>query len=77
MGYDDNRPLSGVTGGGLPADVWRETMTRVLAGRPSVPLPMDAPVMAGNGSVMGGGSTVEVADQVLTDLLNSILGDGN
>lgn len=77
MGYDDNRPLSGVTGGGLPADVWRETMTRVLAGRPSVPLPMDAPVMAGNGSVMGGGSTGEVADQVLMDVLNSILGDGN
>ena len=26
MGYDDNTPLTGVTGGGLPADIWREAM---------------------------------------------------
>jgi len=32
MGYDDNRKLSGVTGGGLPAEIWRETMTRVHEG---------------------------------------------
>ena len=43
MGYDDNSPLSGVTGGGLPADIWRETMTRVLAGQQPVPLPMQEP----------------------------------
>jgi membrane peptidoglycan carboxypeptidase len=43
MGYDDNSPLTGVTGGGLPADIWRETMTRVLAGQQPVPLPMQAP----------------------------------
>lgn len=43
MGYDDNSPLTGVTGGGLPADIWRETMTRVLADRQPVPLPMRAP----------------------------------
>jgi penicillin-binding protein 1A len=43
MGYDDNSPLTGVTGGGLPADVWRETMTRVLAGQQPVPLPMQSP----------------------------------
>ena len=24
MGYDDNTPLTGVTGGGLPAEIWRE-----------------------------------------------------
>ena len=23
IGYDDNTPLRGVTGGGLPADIWR------------------------------------------------------
>ncbi|MBT3466959.1 MAG: PBP1A family penicillin-binding protein, partial [Rhodobacteraceae bacterium] len=28
MGYDDNTKLKGVTGGGLPADIWRETMQR-------------------------------------------------
>jgi 1A family penicillin-binding protein len=43
MGYDDNTPLTGVTGGGLPAEIWRETMTRVHEGLPAAPLPMDRP----------------------------------
>ena len=43
MGYDDNSPLTGVTGGGLPADIWRETMRRVHVGMPSRPLPMLEP----------------------------------
>ena len=43
MGYDDNSPLQGVTGGGLPADIWRETMVRVHQGLPSRPLPMIEP----------------------------------
>lgn len=40
MGYDDNTPLRGVTGGGLPADIWRETMLRVNEGVDPRPLPM-------------------------------------
>ncbi|MCC1491080.1 transglycosylase domain-containing protein [Cognatishimia sp. F0-27] len=43
MGYDDNTPLTGVTGGGLPAEIWREVMTRVLDGLPVRPLPAEAP----------------------------------
>ncbi|OCX60416.1 glycosyl transferase [Thioclava sp. SK-1] len=43
MGYDDNRPLTGVTGGGLPADIWHEVMARVEKGREPVPLPMADP----------------------------------
>ncbi|WP_372602906.1 transglycosylase domain-containing protein [Actibacterium sp.] len=43
MGYDDNTPLKGVTGGGLPAEIWRETMLRVTEGLPPRPLPMDIP----------------------------------
>ena len=43
MGYDDNTPLSGVTGGGLPAEIWRETMVRVHEGLPAVSLPMMVP----------------------------------
>lgn len=43
MGYDDNTPLTGVTGGGLPADIWRETMVRVHEGLPIEELPMRAP----------------------------------
>ncbi|MBP1806072.1 transglycosylase domain-containing protein [Rubellimicrobium aerolatum] len=49
MGYDDNTPLKGVTGGGLPADIWRETMLRVLEGEAPRPLPMAPP--AGGGGV--------------------------
>lgn len=43
MGYDDNTPLTGVTGGGLPAEIFHEVMTRVHAGLPARPLPMVAP----------------------------------
>ena len=43
MGNDDNTPLSGVTGGGLPAEIWRETMVRINAGMPLHRLPMTAP----------------------------------
>lgn len=43
MGYDDNTPLKGVTGGGLPAEIWREAMERVHEGVPARPLPMIAP----------------------------------
>jgi membrane peptidoglycan carboxypeptidase len=40
MGYDDNTRLRGVTGGGLPANIWRETMLRVTEKSAPVPLPM-------------------------------------
>ncbi|WP_283647151.1 transglycosylase domain-containing protein, partial [Marinovum algicola] len=43
MGYDDNTPLTGVTGGGLPAAIWHETMRRVHEGLPVRELPMDVP----------------------------------
>lgn len=43
MGYDDNRPLTGVTGGGLPAQIWQAVMTRVQKGLEPKPLPMARP----------------------------------
>ncbi|SFR01614.1 penicillin-binding protein, 1A family [Poseidonocella sedimentorum] len=43
MGYDDNTPLTGVTGSGLPAEIWHETMVRVHEGIPPKPLPMIVP----------------------------------
>lgn len=43
MGYDDNTPLTGVGGGGLPAEIWRETMARVHEGTPARALPMTVP----------------------------------
>ncbi|MBK5928488.1 transglycosylase domain-containing protein [Rhodobaculum claviforme] len=44
MGYDDNSRLTGVTGGGLPAEIWREVMVAVHEGVPMSPLPMDPPL---------------------------------
>ena len=43
MGQDNNTPLSGVTGGTLPAEIWREVMTRIHKGTPIHDLPMLAP----------------------------------
>lgn len=43
MGNDDNTPLRGVTGGGLPADIWRETVTRISADLAPEPLNMIRP----------------------------------
>ncbi|MHA6264729.1 transglycosylase domain-containing protein [Arenibacterium sp. CAU 1754] len=43
MGYDDNTPLTGVTGSGLPAEIWHETMVRVHEGLTPAPLPMRPP----------------------------------
>ncbi|MEL6482795.1 MAG: PBP1A family penicillin-binding protein, partial [Pseudomonadota bacterium] len=39
MGNDDNTPLTGVTGGGLPAEIWREAMLGIHEGLPARPLP--------------------------------------
>ncbi|MFC3570014.1 transglycosylase domain-containing protein [Paracoccus sp. TOH] len=38
MGYDDNKPLKGVTGGGLPAEIWQAVMTEIHEGLPVEPL---------------------------------------
>jgi penicillin-binding protein 1A len=46
IGNDDNSPLPGIGGGGLPAQIWRHFMTQALgteAGRPR-PLQQQAPV---------------------------------
>ncbi|MEM0942869.1 MAG: PBP1A family penicillin-binding protein, partial [Pseudomonadota bacterium] len=38
MGNDDNTPLTGVTGGGLPAEIWREVMAGLVEGQTPKPL---------------------------------------
>ncbi|HEV8034553.1 transglycosylase domain-containing protein [Yoonia sp.] len=72
MGYDDNRRLTGVTGGGLPATIWRETMLRVLSGQQPTPLPMsipERPFATGVLESQGG----EAPAQDILNLLDSIL----
>ena len=81
MGYDDNTPLTGVTGSGLPAQIWHETMVRVLNGIPPNPLPMTVPVQAvqqpsqnENGGD-GLGLPPAVADDLINDLLRELQGN--
>ena len=78
MGYDDNTPLTGVTGSGLPAEIWREVMVRVHEGLPQRPLPMIAPVDPGHSRgddilVRGPRGPVE---GLIEGLLRDILGGG-
>jgi penicillin-binding protein 1A len=54
IGYDDNTPLTGVTGGGLPAEIWHEVMTRVSEGTEAKPLPKEIPPNTAT-PVAGGG----------------------
>ena len=77
MGYDDNTPLRGVTGGGLPTDIWRETMSRVHEGVPVRPLPMIGPRISKVDNPLddifrprpqNGGSGGSIIDQVLQDI---------
>ena len=82
MGYDDNTPLTGVTGGGLPSEIWRETMARVHEGLPVKPLPMVSPDGRGpargdSGTQTGGSSGGGGAVGLLEGLLRDILGGGS
>jgi penicillin-binding protein 1A len=81
MGYDDNTPLTGVTGGGLPAEIWRETMARVHKDLPPRPLPMirpEAPPTAERGfpqpGAQGGPTRTPPGEDSLIGVLRSILG---
>lgn len=58
MGHDDNRPLHGVTGSGLPTEIWRETMIRIQADMPGAPLPRSPPFLAVRENSGTGGTQV-------------------
>ncbi|MBP7000990.1 MAG: PBP1A family penicillin-binding protein [Amaricoccus sp.] len=83
MGYDDNTPLTGVTGGGLPAEIWREVMVRVNEGVPPRPLPIRPPerraattvVASGDGRGQGAGvpNPVAAVDNVVRSVFNSVV----
>ncbi|MCF6444419.1 transglycosylase domain-containing protein [Nereida sp. MMG025] len=85
MGYDDNTPLRGVTGSGLPADIWRETMMRVHQGVPPTPLPMIRPRAAEPAPAPQPQQNLEdlvedagnTAERILIDVLTNILRGGN
>ena len=71
MGYDDNRPLTGVTGGGLPAEIWHEAMVRITDGMTPMPLPMEQPAgTSQTGTIANSGI---VADEEILNVLGNIL----
>ena len=79
LGYDDNTPLTGVTGSGLPAEIWQDAMKRVHEGQPSHVLPMRTPD-PNEGQPLGpvsdqgtGGQTQTAVEQ----LLEGIFGGSN
>ena len=79
MGYDDNTPLSGVTGGGLPAEIWKETMLRVHEGLPVRPLPMIAPepprqVSTERSQQQRRPAGESAVDRVILNVLNELFG---
>lgn len=81
MGYDDNTPLTGVTGGGLPAEIWHEVMLRVHEGVPPKPLPMIVPdrpaPVAVETTASSGNAAEKKRKDPIGDLLRGILGGGN
>ena len=80
MGYDDNTKLKGVTGGGLPADIWRETMQRIHVDVPIKPLPMEAPEQIQQVVVeqpVARPNPERSQRSVIENLLLDILGGGN
>jgi len=78
MGNDDNSPLTGVAGGGLPAEIWRETVIRLSEGMPPSPLfavsPGNQSTLLSDNSVGSGGGTV--VERVFLDVLRGLTGGG-
>ena len=67
IGNDDNSPLRNVTGGSLPADIWRETMTRVTDGWQPTRLPLTVPAGASSAGL------IQDSGIVVNEEINSIL----
>jgi len=78
MGYDDNRPLKGVTGGSIPADIWRETMLAITDQAKPSPLPMLRDrIPAGAGRSPIDGSPEKPKAKSLTQLLFGLFSKEN
>lgn len=76
MGNDDNSPLTGVTGGGLPADIWHETMARIYQGKTAQPLPKSEPSVRSQAPINDAPANDE-ADTILQDVLKNLFNPQN
>ena len=80
MGYDDNTPLTGVTGSGLPTVIWREAMSRIHEGVPDKPLPMIGPLQSRVEEPLEGiefPRSAPAGDTVIDRVLRDIFGTGS
>lgn len=74
MGYDDNSPLTGVTGGGLPAEIFHQTMIRVTEGMEPRPLPLREPTRSTKNAPVRKkprGGIGKAVDDVLRDIFGN------
>jgi len=75
MGNDDNSKLTGVTGGGLPAEIWKETMLRVTKGVEPRPLPMiDPATMPASKGNNRGGTSRDPVQAIIEGLFGALFG---
>ena len=81
LGNDDNSPLTGTTGGGQPADIWRATMVNINKGVPPKPLPMivpDVPTPGTPAEQVGASPQPDsgtLADRIIMGVLNTLTGN--
>jgi penicillin-binding protein 1A len=73
-GNDDGRPMADVTGGSIPATIWRETMSRALRGTPTKPLPGLQVQVADRRE--GGGGEEGLIGRIIRSLGGGSPGDG-
>ena len=82
MGYDNNTPLSGVTGSGLPAEIWHAAMVLAHEGLPAHVLPMRAPdpnegrVLSSPSRQSGAGRTQNAIQSLLQGIFGKSEGAG-
>lgn len=77
MGYDDNIPLTGVTGGGLPAEIWQVMMARLHQGLTPRPLSVVTPgprVVLGLPDRGEAGSGDTVVERIFRDVVEGMRG---
>jgi penicillin-binding protein 1A len=63
VGNDDSSPMRGVTGGSLPAQIWREVMTAAEKGLPARPLDRSPPGVPVDETLMDSGLPVTTDDE--------------
>ncbi|MDE3238705.1 MAG: PBP1A family penicillin-binding protein [Paracoccaceae bacterium] len=75
MGHDDDSPMTGITGGGLPAEIWHEVMVRIDKNVPPKPLPMIVPPPAeGGASVATSNDSPTLIDKLIGNILSGLTG---